>query len=102
MKIITYSRIGYNHPSQANWNYGIWKVDLIDTNKEYCLSETVLDQFGSDSRFKNLLKEAKVKVIETKGIYTSTGTQKITGIRGLDLMDSPEFINGVIDWYKAK
>ena len=102
MKIITYSRIGYNHPSQANWNYGVFKVDFIDTSKDFCLSETVLDQFGSDSRFKNLLKDVNILVIETKGVYTNTGTPKITGIRGLEKMDSPDFINGVIEWIKSK
>ena len=74
MKIITYSRIGYNHPSQANWSYGIWKVDLINTDNEYNLSHTVRENFGGDSRFREGLKKLDISVIETKGVYTNTGT----------------------------
>jgi len=97
MKLITYSKVGYNHPSQANWSYGIWKIDLIDTDNDYCMSYTVKENFGGDSRFKKMLKELKnIKIIETKGVYTGTGTQKITGIASLPVMDSAEFINEVV------
>ncbi len=54
-RIITYSKIGYNAPSQANWCYYIWKVDFIDTNKNYCTSHTVKENFGGDYRWKEAL-----------------------------------------------
>ena len=98
MKLITYSKVGYNHPSQANWSYGIYKVDLINTKDDYCMSYTVKENFGGDSRFKRaliVLRNKNIKVIETKGVYTSTGTQKITGIASLPIMDSDEFINQI-------
>ena len=96
MKIVTYSKIGYNAPSQANWAYGIWKVDIIDTSREYCFSYTVKENFGGDSRFSNALKDKKIKIIQTKAVYTLTGTPKITGIAKMPVMDSEEFINEVV------
>jgi hypothetical protein len=97
MKLITYSRIGYNSPSQANWSWGIWKVDLIDTEREYCHSYTVKENFGGDSRFRKELQAKGIQVIETKGVYTGTGTQKITGVSSLPDMESDEFINQIIE-----
>lgn len=102
MKLITISQIGYNHPSQANWSYQIMKVDLIDTEKEYCISYTTKDTFGGDSRFVKALKDKDIKVIITKGVYTSTGTPKITGIRGMQDIESDAFINEVVEWYNKK
>lgn len=91
MKIITYSKIGYNHPSQANWSYGVWKIDLIDTAKHYNMSHTVKENFGGESRLKaRVLKEHKTEMIETKGVCTSTGTQKVTGIAKLPDIESEE------------
>lgn len=83
MKIITLSKIGYNAPSQANWCYGIWKIDTIDTKEKYQMSYLVKENFGGDYR----LREQIPQIIETKGVYTSTGTQKITGIAGLQNME---------------
>lgn len=81
LKVITYSKVGYNAPSQANWSYGIWKVDFIDTDKKYNMSHTVKENFGGESRMKaRVLKEHGYELIETKGIYTATGTPKITGV----------------------
>jgi len=88
MKAITISKIGYNAPSQANWAYGIWKIDFIDTEKQYCFSETVKENFGGDSRIK---KEIPA-IIEVKGVYTSTGTPKITGIAKLRNMEDKDLI----------
>ena len=93
-KIVTYSKIGYNHPSQANWSYGIWKVDIIDTKSDYCMSYTVRESFGGDSRFRKALQEADIRVIETKGVI---GTPKITGISKMQIMDSKEFIADIIE-----
>lgn len=84
MKIITISKIGYNHPSQANWSWGIWKLDTIDTENDYCMSYTIKENFGGDTRLKRKVEEElNHKIIETKGVYTDTGTQKITGISKL-------------------
>jgi hypothetical protein len=103
MKTITISKIGYNAPSQANWSYGIWKIDLIDTKESYCMSYTVKETFGGDSRFRSkvnsLINDNNIAVIETKGVYTNTGTQKITGISKLLYIDSDEFINEIMAWY---
>jgi hypothetical protein len=99
MKFITISQIGYNHPSQANWNYQIMKVDLIDTAKEYCLSHTTRNTFGGDSRFVKALKDKNIPVILVKGVYTKTGTPKITGISSMQDIESESFISEVIEWY---
>lgn len=102
MKIITISKIGYNHPSQANWNYGIWKVDTIDTGGyEYQMSYVVRENFGGDSRFRQALELAGIKVNRTKDVYTGTGTPKITGISKMQDMESKEFIAEIIKWYKS-
>ena len=90
MKIITLSKVGYNHPSQANWSYGIWKIDLIDTNHAYCMSYTVSEKFGGESRFTAKLK--RIKVIETKGVYP---LPKITGVRKMLDIESDEFLKEV-------
>ncbi len=93
MKQITITKVGYNAPSQANWSYGIWLVSFIDTSKPYNMSHTVKENFGGDSRFRDLLEtQTKHKVIEVKGIYTSTGTPKITGVSKMLDIESPEFL----------
>jgi len=102
MKIITMSKVGYNHPSQANWSYRIWKIDLINTKEKYNMSHTVKENFGGDERLKRELEALKIPILETKGIYTNTGTPKITGVAGLQSMESKEFIKEIIDWYKKK
>lgn len=89
-KIITYSKIGYNHPSQANWSYFIFKVDFIDTNRNYCYSSIVRDAFGGDSRWKEKLNTIP---IETQAVYTKTGTHIITGVQSMLDMESQEFID---------
>lgn len=102
MKIITLQKIGYNHPSQANWSYTIWSIGLIDTDNNYCMAHTVKDTFGADSRFKEQVEKLntnlKYKFIELKSVYTKTGTQKITGVRGLLDIESKEFINIVTEF----
>ena len=98
MKIITISKVGYNHPSQANWSWGIWKVDLLDTTRDYCMSYTTKENFGGDSRFKNKVKELKsIKVIETKGVL---GTPNIKGVSKMPILDSDQFINEVLTQIK--
>lgn len=84
MKLITISKIGYNAPSQANWSWGIWKVDTIDTESQYCMSYTVKEAFGGDSRLRKVFPQ----IIETKGVYPQ---QKITGIRSMQDMESKAF-----------
>ena len=99
MKQITISKVGYNAPSGANWAYGIWLVSFIDTNQPYCMSHTVKETFGGDSRFKNLLEtQTQHKVIEVKGIYTSTGTPKITGVSKMLDIESQDFINECVEF----
>ena len=103
MKQITITRVGYNMPSQANWSYGVWLVSFVDTSKSYCISETVKESFGGDSRFSSMLEtRTGHKTIEIKGIYTSTGTPKITGITKMQDMESPEFLKEVVEWLKEK
>lgn len=99
MKIITYTKIGYNHPASANWSYGIWKVDCIDIEKEYCMSYIVQESFGGDYRFREMLKNVGINAIETKGVYP---TQKVTGIRSMQNMESSEFVGTIIDFVNPK
>lgn len=99
MKIITISKIGYNAPSQANWSYGIWKIDTIDTANLYNMSYTVKENFGGDSRLRAIIKEKTgYEMIETKGVYTKTGTQKITGVSDMHDMESKEFVQILLDF----
>jgi len=100
MKIITYSKIGYNAPSNANWNYGIWKIDLIDTEKDYCISYTVRETFGGESRFRSRWSNAGLPIIQTKGVYTATGLQKITGISKMLDIESEEFNKEIVEFIR--
>ena len=77
-------------------------MDLLNTEQEYCMSRTVKENFGGDSRFKTAVKALNIPVIETKQVYTGTGTQKITGVSKLDILDSVEFINEMMEWYNNK
>ncbi len=91
MKLITISKIGYNHPSQANWSWGIWKIDTIDTKKSYCMSYTVKENFGGDSRLRAKVRESlKYEIIETKGVL---GTPNITGVSKMQNMEDQEVFN---------
>lgn len=98
MKIITISKIGYNAPSQANWSYGIWKLDFINTDNVYNMSYTVKEQFGGDAR----IREQFPQILETKGVYTSTGTQKITGIAKLMDIESKEMADIIKEFLEIK
>ena len=100
MKLITISKIGYNHPSQANWSYGIWKVDLIDTDSKYCVSHTVKENFGGDSRLSRKLNELSIPNLEVQGVYTSTGTPKITGVAKMLSMEGEELFGIIKDFVK--
>ena len=95
MKLITYSKIGYNHPSQANWSYGIWKIDFVDTKRDYCGSETVKETFGGDSRFRIAVAKLGYRIIETKTVYTGTGTPKITGIASMQDIECDNLLDMV-------
>lgn len=99
MKQITISRVGSNHPGGANWTYCIWLVSFIDTNQPYCMGHTVKETFGGDSRFKHLLEtQTKHKVIEVNGVYTSTGTPKITGVSKMLDIESQDFIDECVEF----
>jgi hypothetical protein len=102
MKIITLSKIGYNHPSQANWSYEIFKIDTIDTNTEYNMSYTIKEAFTSDSQLARQLSEAiAFPVYVSKAVYTSTGTPKITGVAKMPSGTDKELINTLKDFLKA-
>lgn len=58
--MITLTEIGYSHPSQANWSYGVWLI--VDDTGAKLYKET----FGGDSR---LLEKLKVQGIEAKICY---------------------------------
>jgi len=103
MKIINISQIGYNHPSQANWSYSIFKIDTIDTKNDYNMSYTVKEAFTSDSQLARELSEIlKTKVLCTKSVYTGTGTPKITGINKISNSKDKELINNLKDFLKNK
>jgi len=97
MKIITYSKIGYNHPSQANWSYGIFKIDLIDTHSDCCMSYTCKETFGGDLRFYNTLKDLNITIIKTKEVFNCpkiTGISKMLDLESQELLEIiKEFIN---------
>ena len=98
MKLITYSKIGYNHPSQANWSYGIWKIDLLDTVKNplYAMSYTVKENFGGDERLVSKVRDTlNYQMTETKEVYP---TQSITGTRSMLDMESEEVYNIIKDF----
>lgn len=103
MKIITISQIGYNHPSQANWSYSIFKIDTIDTTKEYNMSYTIKEAFTSDSQLARELSDIlKTKIVCSKSVYTGTGTQKITGISKIPNSTDKELINNLKDFLNNK
>lgn len=102
MKIITISKVGYNAPSQANWSYGIWKLDLINTKDAYSMSYTTKENFGGDSRIRaKVREELGHEILETKGVYTDTGTPKITGVRKMLDLESKEVFD-IIKEFLAK
>jgi hypothetical protein len=97
MTIITYSKIGYNTPSQANWSYSIYKIDIItDTQSGYAMSFIAKAAHGGESRFVKSLRESSVQLIETKSVYTSTGVPKITGIAKIPDIESEELIKEIV------
>ena len=105
MKIITLQKIGYNHPSQANsnWNYDIFCINLIDTNKGYNMSHLCKMAFSGDSHTSRMLQSnISRKIHLIKAVYTDTGTQKITGISKMLNADSKELIQLLKDFIANK
>lgn len=103
MKIITISKIGYNAPKSANWSYGIWKIDLIDTDNVYSMSYTTKENFGGDSRLRSTVKEKfNYQILETKGVYTGTGTPKITGVSKMLNMEGKELLEIISEFLTKK
>jgi len=105
MKIITITKIGYNHPSQANWSWGIFQVSTIDTNgSEYQMSYTTKECFGGDTRLRGILNEyisdnkLDARVIETKGVISLpniTGVAKHYNMEDTELMEIlQDFLSG--------
>ena len=103
MKIITISKIGYNHPSQANWSYTICKIDLINTEEKYCMSYTIKANFGGETRLQQAIKEKTgYDMLETKGVYTKTGTPNITGISTMLDAEGQEIEKNIIEFLTKK
>jgi len=98
MKIITISNIGYNHTSQANWSYRIYKIDLIDTSLDNSMHMSYLakEAFMGDGQACRVLSEAiGHNVCLIKDVYTSTGTPKIAGIAKLPRIEDKELISKI-------
>ena len=60
MKITKIIKVGYYHPSNANWNYGIWLI--IDETGAKLYKEN----FGGDDR---MIKKMKKQGIEIKEVF---------------------------------
>ena len=97
MKIITMSKIGYNHPSQANWSYGIWKIDFINTSRDYNGSKIVKETFGGEKRFEASIIKMGYTITETASVYP---LPKITGISKMLDIESSELIEVINDFIK--
>ena len=95
-KIITVQKIGYNHPSQANWSYEVYSIGLIDTKNRYHVSYILKGAFTSDFQWTKEVEE-KLKMdipfMLLKPVYTNTGTQKITGVSQMINTSSNELLN---------
>lgn len=103
MKIITITNIGYNSPSRANWSYSIYKIDTIDTTLENTINMSYIckEAFMGDGQACNVLAEAiNHKVSLVKGVYTSTGTPRITGVAKMPSATDKELINTLKDFLK--
>ena len=97
MKIITIQQIGFNHPSQANWSWGIFSIGLLDTEREYCFSITAKECFGGNSRPVRKLRENGVQVIELKAVYTNQ-TPNIKGINKCMDMEGEVLFNEIMEF----
>lgn len=90
MKIITLQKIGYNAPAAANWCYDIYTVSLIDTKRYTAVSYTVASAFGE---LTSELKKHDIQYIELTSVCVRdskgwcAGTQKLTGVRGMDSIE---------------
>lgn len=93
LKYITIQKIGYNSPSQANWSYGIWQVNAINTTREYSAGYTVRDSFGGYSRFITKARDAGYKVISLSSVYP---LQKFVGIRSIKDIEADDFLASLI------
>lgn len=111
MKIITLQQIGYNAPSQANWCYQIYSVSFIDTKNKsdddynYSPSITMKANFAGTGQIIKYIKsninatlQQDIMLTEIKGVYTKTGTPKITGIVNMPHYEDQEFIDKVVEF----
>ena len=80
----TYSKIGWSHPSTANWSYGIWLI--IDETGAKIYKET----FGGDYRMKETLQKEGVEIKEAHGGYPLGKW----GVRDAQKMDDIESYTG--------
>lgn len=60
--MIYYAKVGFYHPSTANWSYGVWLI--IDKTGAKLYRET----FGGDSRMKAKIEKKGLKIEEKHGV----------------------------------
>ena len=89
MKIITIQKIGYNHPRSANWSYGVYSINFINTKDSYHTSITVKETFGGDVRFIDYVKKTfNVDILQIKDVHVRTGLPLIAHITSLATIDT--------------
>ncbi len=65
------------------------------------MSHTIKENFGGDDRLRAKVKELHgVDIIETKSVYTGTGTQKITGVGKLWDAEGTEILEAIAEFLK--
>lgn len=101
MKLIQLSQVGYNNPQGANWAYGVWKLDLINTDEKHNASYTLKENFGGDYRLIEKVKELHgVDIHTTRGVYTGTGTQRMTGMSKVMDLEGEEILEIINEFLK--
>ena len=79
------------------------KIDTINTDDVYCMSYLTKENFGGDTRLRRKVKEdLGYEIIETKGVYTKTGQQKITGISDILNLDEDDIFEIIKDFLTKK
>ena len=104
MKLITVQKIGYNHPSQANWSYEVYSLGLLDTEKQYNMAYTLKGAFTSDNQFMGEVQE-KLKMdipyFILKSVYTGRNNN-IVGVSQMINTGSEELLTIIKDFLTSK